>query len=55
MNWNKKVDGVKLSELFESGRGRRTLDFRRKNREYIEVVRKKAFPSLPIQELLSDL
>ena len=41
MNWNKKVDGVKLSELFESGRGRRKLDFNRKDKEYIEAVKKR--------------
>ena len=43
MNWNKKVDGGKLNQLFESGRGRKKLDYTRKDKEYIEAVRKKHF------------
>ena len=44
---HKKVDGVKFSELFESGRGKRKLNFNRNDKEYIEVVRKKHFPLYP--------
>ena len=45
--WDKKTDGSKLTSLFELKRSRGGLDCNRRDKEYIEKIRKKHFPLVP--------
>ena len=45
--WDKKTDGSKLSSLFELKRSRGGLDYNRRDKDYIEAIRKKYFPLVP--------
>ena len=49
MGWNKKVDGAKLSALFQQKNNRGGLDCNRREKEYIEAVRVKHFPLIPLK------
>ena len=42
--WDKKIDGSKLTSLFELKRSRGGLDCNRRDKDYIEAIRKKNFP-----------
>ena len=46
-HWSKKLDGGKLSDLFNKKRNRGGLDCNRKDKDYIEKIRKKHFPLVP--------
>ena len=45
--WDKKIDGAKLTSLFELRRSRGGLDCNRRDKDYIEAIRKKYFPLVP--------
>ena len=45
--WDKKTDGTKLTGLFVQKRSRGGLDCNRRDKEYIEKIRKKHFPLVP--------
>ena len=44
--WDKKNDGAKLFNLFKKRDDRGGLDFRRRDKEYIEAARVKHFPKM---------
>ena len=45
--WDKKTDGTKLTGLFVQKRSRGGLDCNRRDKEYIEKIRKNHFPLVP--------
>ena len=49
MAWNKKVDGAKLSALFQQKNHRGGLDCNRREKEYIEATQVKHFPLIPFK------
>ena len=51
MGWNKKVDGAKLSVLFQQKKIREGLDCNRREKEYIEATRVKHFLLIPFKNL----
>ena len=46
MIWDKKNDGSKLNNLFAKRKNREGLDWRRRDRNYIEAARAKNFPTV---------
>ena len=44
--WDKKNDGAKLFDLFNKREDRGGLDFRRRDKKYIEAARAKHFPKM---------
>ena len=46
MVWDKKNDRAKLNNLFAKRKYQGGLDFRRKDRDYIEAARAKHFPTV---------
>lgn len=42
--WNKRLDGLKLTEPFNNKINRRGLDFYRKDTYYVETCRSNRFP-----------
>lgn len=50
MSWDKKIDGAKLTALFQKPRrDRGRVDANRKDKEYINAVREKHFPLVPLK------
>ena len=50
MSWDKKIDGAKLTALFQKPRrDRGRVDANRKDKEYINAVRVKHFPLVPLK------
>lgn len=51
MSWDKKIDGAKLTALFQKPRrDRGRVDANRKDKEYINAVREKHFPLVPLKK-----
>jgi len=46
MAWDKKNDGSKLNNLFTKRKNQGGLDYRRRDRDYIEAARAKHFPTV---------
>ena len=46
VKWDKKNDNAKLFDLFSKREDRNGLDYRRRDKEYIEAARAKHFPKM---------
>ena len=53
MAWDKKNDGSKLNNLFTKRKNQGGLDYRRRDRDYIEASRVKHFPTVNRKNFVS--
>ena len=53
MAWDKKNDGSKLNNLFAKRKNQGGLDFRRRDRDYIEAARANHFPTVNSKSFVS--
>ena len=52
--WNKKLEGLKLTKLFNNKINRGGLNFNRKDKDYIEACRSKHVPLIPLNKVSTD-